>query len=133
MAAAWVVTLVFSYLDTWFLRQERMYRTLFNRLQAQAVGATRADLDMNASPYARDAPWWRVFWSVTIAPMYLTLAWGTGLLAVSWAEDAGAPAAVGACLGGSSWWCARTVVVLGPVLLHTLIVPGVMRLFTGKW
>jgi hypothetical protein len=107
MWGAFAVSLLFGYLDTWFLQRERMYRLLFEAVRKREPGTAGADVfDMSASPYAARAPWWGVFWSATLAPMYLLLTWGAGLLAWRWSS-----------LTDARWWVFG-LVLAAPLLLH---------------
>lgn len=64
--------IVFWGLDAYYLRQERLYRRLYNAVRT----AAQADLDrnpfsMDTSPYRYQVDsWWRTCWSKTIGWLY---------------------------------------------------------------
>jgi hypothetical protein len=107
MWGAFAVALLFGYLDTWFLQRERMYRRLFDAVRRREPGAANPDaFALDASAHAAETPWWSTFWSPTLAPLYLTLTWGTGIVAWHWSS-----------LRDARWWVLG-LVLLAPVLLH---------------
>lgn len=73
-----VPTFGFWGLDAYYLRQERLFRKLYDavRTSAQADLLEATPFSMDTSPFqAQVASWWRICWSKTIGWLY-------GLLAV---------------------------------------------------
>jgi hypothetical protein len=64
------VVVVFWYLDAYFLRQERLFRCLYDA--ALTDGSLVTTFSMNTRPYAgaASASWWSVIRSKTLLPLY---------------------------------------------------------------
>ena len=69
---ALVPIIVFWGLDAYYLRQERLFRKLYDAVRTSApAGAPREMFSMHTSPYASEvATWWGTCWSKTIAWLY---------------------------------------------------------------
>ena len=72
LLAALVPTLAFWGLDGYYLRQERLYRALYNQVRVMSLEVwTKQPFSMDTREVRREvASWWRVCWSRTIAPLY---------------------------------------------------------------
>lgn len=117
---AYVVSLVFSYLDTWFLQRERAYRKLFDAVKVLPATSSERMFDMDSQRYIREVGWWKTFWSPTVAPLYLLLAWGTGIVAWWWTRGACASDPAEWCFAPESraWIASVAGVVALPLVLH---------------
>lgn len=65
---ALVLNLVFWFLDAFFLRQERMYRALYDAVRVKQED--QIDFSMDANPFVRKGGWWRATFSWTLMPFY---------------------------------------------------------------
>lgn len=63
-----VPLLVFWGLDGAFLRQERIFRSLYE--DARRPGSTVKVLSMDVTAYRRDVGWWQAVTSMTLLPFY---------------------------------------------------------------
>jgi len=75
-AAAFLAVLVFWILDSYYLRQERLFRALYNKaigeLDLPLSGRTLPLFSMKTKDFEKDvASWFCVAWSRTIWPLYL--------------------------------------------------------------
>jgi hypothetical protein len=72
LLSALVPTLAFWGLDSYYLRQERLYRALYNQVRTMSAELWASDHFSMDTRSARHevASWWRVCWSRTIAPLY---------------------------------------------------------------
>ncbi len=75
---AWVPVLVFAGLDAYFLRRERLYRRLHDKVAAKTE-ADPIDFSMNTTEFQPTETWWRALGSKTIMWFYVPVG---GLLAV---------------------------------------------------
>ena len=60
---------IFWFLDSYFLRQERMYRGLYEDVRKRRE--EEIDFSMNASGFATGHTWYRAVFSATLCPFYL--------------------------------------------------------------
>ncbi|MEN0061086.1 MAG: hypothetical protein AAGA48_02995 [Myxococcota bacterium] len=66
-----LITLLFWGLDAYYLRQERLFRKLYDAVRK---GQTDERYTMNIQPYTGDvSPWLMTFFSVTLLPFHLPL------------------------------------------------------------
>jgi len=72
LLVALVPTLAFWGLDGYYLRQERLFRKLYDGVRKAAPSELEKDpFSMDTSPYAeQEATWWGVCWSKTVAWLY---------------------------------------------------------------
>jgi hypothetical protein len=107
------------------------------------VGATRvrvtprgvlpgdASFDMGVSNFVEGQSWWPVFWSPTIAPLYLSITWGSGLVAATWSfpQRTGRTCTCGLPLCPlNPWWLLVTLLVLlVPLGVHMGLVPWLAK------
>lgn len=75
---AWVPVLVFAGLDAYFLRRERLYRRLHDKVAAKA-DTDPIDFSMNTSEFQLTETWWKALGSKTVLWFYVPVG---GLLAV---------------------------------------------------
>ncbi|MBI2193348.1 MAG: hypothetical protein HYU36_15345 [Planctomycetes bacterium] len=62
---AYLPAVVFWFLDAYFLRQEKLYRKLYDAVRVKK--AEEIDFSLDASVFAKGvAPWWRVMLSKTL-------------------------------------------------------------------
>lgn len=129
--AAFGASILFGYLDTWFLRMERAHRKLFDDVRAREESPDEASFDMNVSGLIEGQTWWSVFWSPTIAPLYLSITWAAGLVAATWSfpHRSGQTCACGLPLSPvNPWWVlVSLVVLLLPLWGHRWLVPRLTR------
>jgi hypothetical protein len=78
LVIAWVPVLVFAGLDAYFLRRERLYRLLYDKVAAKAE-TDPIDFSMNTSEFQPTETWWKAIGSKTIKWFYAPVA---GLLAL---------------------------------------------------
>ncbi len=64
---------VFWLMDAYYLRQERLWRRLYDAVRLGNPLKTPGDFAMNVSEFEANEPWWGVFRSKTEAPFYLLL------------------------------------------------------------
>lgn len=57
-------------LDSYYLRQERLFRELYNDVR---LGEIKTPFTMDTRPYGKRIGYWLVFFSKTIAPLYITI------------------------------------------------------------
>ena len=65
-------TAAFWFLDGYFLRQERLYRQLYDRVRRGDEEVEHFSMD--ASRYRTAVPWWRTSRSITLSGFYGTIA-----------------------------------------------------------
>jgi hypothetical protein len=75
---AWVPVLVFAGLDAYFLRRERLYRRLHDKVAAK-METDPIDFSMNTAEFQPTETWWKALGSKTIVWFYVPVG---GLLAV---------------------------------------------------
>jgi hypothetical protein len=68
LAMALLLTLVFLFLDSYFLWQERLYRQLYE--QVRLLDEPEINFSMDASSFAASEKWWPALFSLTLAPFY---------------------------------------------------------------
>ncbi len=73
-----VAPLAFWFLDSFFLRQERLYRYLYERVRLGEIDL----FDMNVERYAASEAWWKATLSVTLVVFYGLLA-AVGLVLIA--------------------------------------------------
>lgn len=71
LALAIVLALIFWFLDAFFLRQERMYRLLYDEVRKKDEG--QIDFSMDASPFASECKWYKAPLSITLWPFYVSV------------------------------------------------------------
>jgi len=73
---ALVPALVFWLLDAYYLRQERLFRSLYDAVRANKLPASAGPFAMRTKDYESEAPntYPSVLFSATILPLYLLLA-----------------------------------------------------------
>jgi len=69
-AVGFIPALVFWGLDGYFLRQERLFRDLYDRVRT--LEEERIDFSMNTAAFNRT--WWSATFSITLCPFYGALA-----------------------------------------------------------
>lgn len=64
--------LVFWGLDAYYLRQEKLFRALYNNIRSLSTSEwSNNPFTMKTSPFSQDvSSWWRVVWSKTIGWLY---------------------------------------------------------------
>ncbi len=69
---ALVPAMAFWGLDSYYLRQERLFRALYDAVRSDQLSAVGlAPFSMEASRFANDVPgWWTTCWSVTTGWLY---------------------------------------------------------------
>jgi uncharacterized membrane protein len=65
---AFLLTLVFWFLDAFFLLQERLYRSLYDHVRVKAT--SEIDFSMDASGFAGESHWYVAPFSITLLPFY---------------------------------------------------------------
>jgi len=65
---ALLLTLVFWFLDSYFLWQERLFRGLYEQVRLQSE--TEIDFSMNQMRFKDTEPWYTVPFSLTLLPFY---------------------------------------------------------------
>lgn len=65
---AFLLTLMFWFLDAFFLWQERLYRSLYDHVRLTT--AAEIDFSMNASGFANERRWFAAPFSITLLPFY---------------------------------------------------------------
>ena len=75
LLVALIPTLVFWGLDAYYLRQERLFRRLYDAVRkAQSTDSYDNPFSMDTSPYEGEAAsWWGTCWSKTIGWLYLSM------------------------------------------------------------
>lgn len=68
---ALIPTLAFWGLDAYYLRQERLFRKLYDSVRLNLIGEPEDPFSMDTSPFIKDVnSWWDLFWSKTITWLY---------------------------------------------------------------
>jgi hypothetical protein len=68
LVLALILSGVFWYLDSYFLWQERLFRTLYNHVRT--LPDDKIDFAMDPRQFRPENPWWRTVYSVTLLPFY---------------------------------------------------------------
>jgi hypothetical protein len=68
LVLAFLLTLIFWFLDAYFLWQERLYRQLYNHVRKLSEGDI--DFSMDASGFGDARKWYKAPWSKTLWPFY---------------------------------------------------------------
>lgn len=68
LVLAIVLNLVFWFLDSYYLRQERMYRALYDEVRKQPESTI--DFSMDASRFADKKKWYKAPFSISLWPFY---------------------------------------------------------------
>lgn len=82
LLVALLPSLAFWGLDSYYLRQERLFRKLYDATRESGTSSLPGGpFSMDTSPYEGDVlTWWRTCWSKTIAGLYVPL---TGVVAIT--------------------------------------------------
>jgi hypothetical protein len=88
---AWVPVVVFAGLDAYFLRRERLFRRLYDKV-AVAPADAPVSFSMDTSEYVAAETWWGALGSKTILWFYLPVALLLGVLTAYFALSPKAPA-----------------------------------------
>lgn len=74
LLVALLPALVLWGLDGYYLRQERLFRRLYDAARGGVSGVTVEPFSMNTQPYSSNvAGWWSTCCSRTIAPLYVSI------------------------------------------------------------
>ena len=69
---AFLAAFIFWALDAYFLRQERLFRKLYDHVRN--LQPTEIDFSMNTSPHSKEvASWLKVMWSITLWLFHLPI------------------------------------------------------------
>jgi len=68
-----IPTLIFMFLDCFFLRQERLFRFLYNDVRLSDENFFNFTMDTKKYKKRKKAKYWRVFFSVTIWTCYIPI------------------------------------------------------------
>ena len=71
LPVAFLPALAFWGLDGYFLRQERLFRKLYDH--ARAAAEETIDYDLDTKPFRASTPWWRAVLSRTLITFHGTL------------------------------------------------------------
>ena len=82
LVLAIVLTIIFWFLDSYFLWQERMYRELYEEVRQKRAEAV--DFSMDASRFADRQRWYRAPFSITLWPFYFSVVATLGIFFLMW-------------------------------------------------
>jgi hypothetical protein len=82
LVLAIVLAVIFWFLDSYFLWQERMYRALYDEVRLKPQDAI--DFSMDASRFSDQRKWYRAPFSLTLWPFYLSVLTTLVIFLVMW-------------------------------------------------
>jgi len=71
LALAVVLTVIFWFLDAFFLRQERLYRALYDQVRKKPEA--EIDFSLDPSGFSCQYKWYKTLYSITLWPFYVSV------------------------------------------------------------
>lgn len=73
-ACALFLTIMFWFLDSYYLKQEKLFRELYKKVSSETDG-NRIDFSMDTSPYKNNVSNIPsiMFWNISVTPLYLSI------------------------------------------------------------